>query len=901
VLIHDCIIRVRLETDPTSPNFNSVVVDRFKDDGTAPGSVAGDGLPDTTTPFQTVALSTGGVSNVQPIWEGGRRLALLNPGASCEGSPTWPISGNMSQGGSSCRRIVTWADLNNGGDVGGTETLEFSAANAATLCPYLGGSNVLTCVSGGAGGAGQTEATNIINWVRGSSVSGLRDRTFNVVNDSGATVQVQWKLGDVIDATPVIVGAPSTRFDVIYGDQTYAQFFQRYKDRRHVSYVGANDGMLHAFNAGFFSNDDRPIDGTGPIVQARFTTTPKQLGLSTNCAALPCDASVTTYSFRSDAPLLGAELWAFIPQDLLPQLQWLTSPNYAHMYYVDLTPKVTDARIFNADADHPGGWGTILIGGFRLGGSCTNCTSGKGTPRVVQADFNGNGTTTDTGNGASGSDYRVFLSSYFVMDITNPEKEPTLLWTFRDQNLGLTTADTAIIRANPSTDANTSSTNEKWFVVFGTGPTHHDGFSTQTAQFFVVDLAQGPSYNDINRTSGTSGGFTCSTSSPCIAATTSGGGGAVRAYSTNQTGAFMADATTVDYNLDFRVDVVYAGSVICNGTTTSSGCGGTGPVWKGAMWRLTTNGGDTNPDNWGINTGCSGSTRCPSKLISTFAYTTPQATTCTNASPCNVGPITSAPALTQDDTHSLWLFFGTGRFNTGSDKSNTDIQHFLGVKDCIVSGGCTNQTVERNNLFNSSNVVTCSSCAAGTNTSTTGSTSSFTIGFSAGGGNLVNSIQNMDGWFTTFNDPTAPLQTPPRAAMTPGERNLASATLLGGTVFFTTFIPTTDVCQATGTGQLYAVYYLTGGPYTASAIGGVPAGSNTLTAKSLSLGQGLPTQMQVHVGGELPINPTGPTTAGDCAGARVIGITQTSTGAAPITCVKPAQSFYSRMVSWRDL
>src|SRR5207253_5124156 len=237
----------------------------------------------------------------------------------------------------------------------------------------------------------------------------------------------------------------------------------------------------------------------------------------------------------------------------------------------------------------------------------------------------------------------------------------------------------------------------------------------------------------------------------------------------------MADAATVDYNLDFRVDAVYAGSVICNGTTTSSGCGGTGPVWKGAMWRLTTNGGDTNPDNWGINTGCSGSTRCPSKLISTFAYTTPQATTCTNASPCNVGPITTAPALTQDDTHNLWLFFGTGRFNTSSDKSNTDIQHFLGVKDCIISSGCTNQTVERNNLFNSSNVVTCSSCASGSNVSTTGSTSSFDIAFSAGGGSLVNNIQNMDGWFTTFNDP---LRTP---SLMPGERNLSSATLLGGT------------------------------------------------------------------------------------------------------------------------
>src|SRR5207244_6481089 len=155
-------------------------------------------------------------------------------------------------------------------------------------------------------------------------------------------------------------------------------------------------------------------------------------------------------------------------QDLLPQLRWLTVPNDDHVYYVDLTPKVTDVRIFTPDADHPGGWGTILIGGFRLGGSCTNCTSSQGTPpvvkgrpRVVQADFNNNGTTTDTGNGASGknSDFRVFLSSYFVLDITNPEKEPRLLWVFRDQNLGLTTADPGIVRVNPVSNASTSSTN----------------------------------------------------------------------------------------------------------------------------------------------------------------------------------------------------------------------------------------------------------------------------------------------------------------------------------------------------------------------------------------------------------------------------------------------------------
>src|SRR2546422_2775132 len=682
--------------------------------------------------------------------------------------------------------------------------------------------------------------------------------------------------------------------------------------------------MLHAFNGGFFSNDDRQIDGTGPIVQARFTSTPKKLGTSTDCAALPWHSSVTTYSFRSDAPPLGAELWSFIPQDLLPQLRWLTATDYGHVYYVDLTPKVTDVRIFPADADRPGGWGTILIGGFRLGGSCTNCTSGKGTPRVVHADFNNNETITD----------RVFLSSYFVLDITNPEKEPRLLWVFRDQNLGLTTADPGIVRVNPSTDTSTSSTNERWFVVFGSGPTGYDARSTQTAQFFAVDLKLGPAYSDINKTSGTAGGLPCSTSSPCIAANTSGGSGAVRAFSTGQAGAFMADAVTLDVNLDFRVDVIYAGSVICNVRTplvspnTFGPCTGPDPspgvVWRGAMWRLTTNGGDTNPDNWGIFS----TSRAPTKVLSAFAYTSPPATTCTTASPCKVGPITAAPVLTQDDTNNVWLFFGTGRYyttkkltfkkspvtdkcevtakplpdQTAFDNCNVDIQHFFGVKDCIVSSACTDQSVERNNLFNASNVVTCSSCAADTNVSTTGSTSSFTIGFSAGGGSLVNNVQNGDGWFTTFNDPTAPLQTPRRSALTAGERNLASATLLGGTVFFTTFVPTTVTSQASGiasgTAQLYAVYYLTGGPYPTSTFGTALPGSNALASKSISLGKGLPSQLSVQIGAQ-GTGAAGTSSSSGCV-SRVTGFYQTSIGVLVQVCGTPAHSAWSRIVSWRD-
>jgi type IV pilus assembly protein PilY1 len=357
----------------------------------------------------------------------------------------------------------------------------------------------------------------------------------------------------------------------------------------------------------------------------------------------------------------------------------------------------------------------------------------------------------------------------------------------------------------------------------------------------------------------------------------------------------MADAVTLDSDLDFRVDVVYAGSVICNGTTTSSGCGGSGPVWRGAMWRLTTNGGDTNPDTWGIS---SGGNQVLTTLISTFAYTSPQATTCAGPSPCKVGPIATAPALTKDDTNNIWLFFGTGRYSAVGDKTNMDIQHFFGVKDSFITSGSPAQTTERNNLFNSSNVVVCSSCASGSNVSTTGSTSSFTTSFSVGGGNLVSNVQNMDGWFTTFNDPTAPLQTPPRPAMTLGERNLSSSTLIGGTVFFTTFIPSTDICAGSGTGQLYAVFYLTGGPYTASAIGTAVSGSNTLTSKSLSLGQGLPSQMGIQIGAQ-GSGTSGSASSSGCAG-RLTGFIQAN-GALSQTCSSAALSLWSRMVAWRDL
>ncbi|MEK6526672.1 MAG: hypothetical protein AABZ22_07350, partial [Nitrospirota bacterium] len=392
-------------------------------------------------------------------------------------------------------KILTWVDTNNNGLVESGEQIPFTTANAATLGPYL------------RAGAAPYTATNIINFIRGvdPQVAGLRDRRLQVPSGSG-TLKV-WKFGDAIHATPTVVVAPKERFDVLYGDASYTAYFQQYRNRRQVAYVGANDGMLHALNGGFFHRGD-DLSTTTVVEHGRFSRTATD---------------------NSSGPLLGDELWGFIPYQLLPYLQWLTRTDYTHVYYVDLKPKVTDARIFTPDADHPNGWGTILIGGFRMGGSCGACVASTGgPPMTVTADF------------GSGTQTRTFYTAYFVLDITNPDVDPKLLWVFTDSSLGLSTSYPAVLRVNPSGDAKADNTNAKWFMLVGTGPTGYDASSAQTGKIFAINLATGPG----------------------------AGNSLVSAFPTSDANSFMGDLSSVDVDLDYRVDAVYLGNVISNGNNT---------------------------------------------------------------------------------------------------------------------------------------------------------------------------------------------------------------------------------------------------------------------------------------------------------------------------------------------
>ncbi|OGP20937.1 MAG: hypothetical protein A2X91_01705 [Deltaproteobacteria bacterium GWB2_65_81] len=340
----------------------------------------------------------------------------------------------------------------------GTSFVDFSTSNASTLSPYLipdAGDNVV----------------KIIDYVHGIDDTDdftLRSRTVTFATDNGV-----WKLGDIVDSTPRIVsGVPLNKYDTVYNDTTYKSFIDttNYKNRGMV-FAGGNDGMLHAFRLGLLE-----LNWTGKPP----SPTPEKARLS------PIGSTV-----------MGDEAWAFIPKNALPYLKYLKDPDYCHLYYVDLSPYVFDASIGSGSGDQStanrtvDSWKTILIGGMRYGGACSNtCTSGQD---CVQTPATDNG-----------------FSSYFAMDVTDPEN-PSLMWEFSNSSLGFTTTGPAVVRIdgiNSSTSVRDRSLNGEWYVVLGSGPTgpidntnnQFLGRSNQNLRFFVLNLKTGAVVQTIDTT-----------------------------------------------------------------------------------------------------------------------------------------------------------------------------------------------------------------------------------------------------------------------------------------------------------------------------------------------------------------------------------------------------------------
>jgi len=767
----DYIVKTRYDNNQASITYGTVLVDKY-------GDANGDGFADSTTP----TTSGLGLKDILPFWEGGKQLANL---------------------ASSSRNVLTWVDINNNGLVDAGEEMQFSTANSGTLSPYL------------RAGAAPYTADNIINFVRGDEIAGLRTRMLEVPIGSG-TYKV-WKLGDPIHSTPTIVAAPRTNYDLIYGDSSYTAFFTRWKDRREVVYVGANDGMLHAFNGGFYHKSD---DVTTPAVVEHGWYTKN-----------PTDNS-------SGRPL-GDELWGYIPYHLLPQLQWLTRADYSHVYYVDLKPTVADVRIFTPDADHPNGWGTVLIGGFRMGGSCGNCASGTGAPPMTVS--------------ISGTP-RTFYSAYFVLDITNPDVNPKLLWSFSNAGLGLTTALPTVMRVSPTADSKIDNTNAKWMVLFGSGPNGYaadlPAAPVQIANVYAVDLKVGPGAANSQVTTLPVGSWQ----------------------------SFVGTIAALDRDFDYRHDVAYFGRTINDGSLP----------WRGKMYRLTTGGCTNAPcstSTWGVNNGGS---RSPTEMIDTFYdYNASTGTT------VEMGPVTTAPSVTIDDANKVWVFFGTGRYLSNSDKTNTEQQYLFGIKDKVMNSGCV-QTNTTNclirdyqpDLVNTTNAVVCVVCAGGTNQMTDPNNPALTD-VTTGANSMVGLVQSKDGWYVKLAT----------AAGTSAERSVSSPVVVAGAVFFPTLIPTNDFCSSTGTSYLYALYYKTGSAYSSPIIGTSASGANTNSNSRVLMGEGVASQVAIHIDG--PGTSNGSSASGGTGGKPPIKYcSQMSTGSSECKDANGPNPPWSRYLSW---
>jgi type IV pilus assembly protein PilY1 len=683
------------------------------------------------------------------------------------------------------RYIFTFADANNDGLVtDSTEVQDFTSLvcslSTNNFCNFL---TLYEDTSGAIGTpAGDVfSSTDLpalakrqVDFIRGADVG---NATFGAYTDIArsrglnATV-TNWRLGDVVYSSPTIVGAPSENYHTLYQDSSYRDFYNKYRHRRQILYVGANDGMLHAFNGGFYNSTIRGFD--------------------------------LSYNGASAYPL-GMELWAYVPYNQLPHLRWLMNPDYGgslHVPYMDLKPRVFDARIFidssgnsQDPAIYPNGWGTLLVAGMRFGGG------------EIEVDI-------DTSK--DGTEKRTMSSAYVILDITNPESPPKLLGEIRMPRQGFTTCYPTVMpmatqdASNPSLPAQNS-----WFLVFGSGPADANGkaqatggtdyrkpaVSDQAGQVYILDLnalAEGTSTREL-RTLSSDGNFY-------------GSRGAVTAphdpFTTTEAGSFIGDPIAVDLDIgaypttnSFRTDSVYFGTV--SGDSTTPG---------GTMRRITT--GNVMPTASGA----------PSWISNTLI---------------DVGlPVTSAPSAAVDETNRLWIYFGAGRFYNREDIAQTKNMSFFGIKEPVATNSSgryyTWNTVNTSDLYNSTQITLKSACAEDVFTKDcvdaikTTSTGNYTMSWDT----LLSDVANSTGgWRQDFSDEG-------------WERVLGQAAILGGAVLFTTYIPDTDICEPEGVSRLYGLYYKTGTAYYDPILGVLGDTISTF----VGLGKGLAITPSLHVG-----------------------------------------------------
>ncbi|MBF0233237.1 MAG: hypothetical protein HQK65_09385 [Desulfamplus sp.] len=698
--------------------------------------------------FETILLE-----ELTPIFEAGHRLWDTDPDD---------------------RKIYTFIDKNNNEQIDNGELIEFKLSNKSAIEPYLGINADSYSDYENLGDTRDDRLVNLIEFIRGNHIDlgSMRSRLVTLDN-----VEKVWKLGDIVHSTPVTVSRPVDNFHLIYLDESYEKYLKDNKNRESMVYVGANDGMLHAFTHWEYDYDSD--NGVSKYKQPSGTT-----------------------------EAIGTELWAYIPQALLPHLKWLTEPDYGHVYYVDLKPKVFDAKIGDK-------WGTFLLLGLRMGGKQI----------WAKGDFNYSGSYSNSSN--SPDDVRVFHSSYTLIDITIP-REPKVMWERSYDNLGLTMSFPAVVKVDQTTtSAPQDDKNPHWYAVFGSGPRDNTHDPNCDNNIKGMDL-QGWSEPDI----------ITQTFDPCSDSSANAysyvyvvdmkTGFLRRTFPTANQKSFMGSPSAYDKNLNFSVDAIYIPETYDANTENNKATD-----WKGTIYKINIPADWSNkiPENYKHN---------PTDWTMSKLFTSDR-------------PITGQLSLSMDSWDNVWVYFGTGRFigtygdvdtpqDNGllpdfNDRANNDSQYFYGIKDPFYnkdfkySGANpyylkypdlqTPKTLNPSDLFDSGTVDVAVSEYNRALLFTSGTTTKWKppspyedkCGPEGEWNTLVNYMREYEhGWYMDLD-----------ISSTGGssERMIAKPAVIGGVVLATSYTPVNDPCLFGGRSNFYGVYYETGTAYKSNILPGI--------------------------------------------------------------------------------
>lgn len=618
-------LRFREDTDHNGKLSDTDDVIVFQTDSTTHVTVV-DRYSATTNALITSGIS---INNLDPIWDASSRLsALTNTQVVSQRSYA-----NTADTG---RYILTWVDTNGDGVVDAGEVKDFTAANfpnidATTNNSTFDPARLLGLDSTSGTSASGKTATNLVNYIRGLDQSIYRSRTIDPGDGSGSQT---FRLGDVVHSAALTVTSPSEYYDSpsLYNDTSYAAFKSRYANRRGMLYVGANDGMLHAFNVGFFGAGSDGLPGY---------YTSSNLGAGSEIKHP-----------------LGTEMWAYVPYDLLPHLQFLAEKAYGHEYFVDGKPQSFDVNIFNdcgdvTTCDHPYGWGTILVVGMRLGGG----------------DLTVNATTDQTSATDAGN--RTLRSAYIVLDITNPEHAPTLLAELTQPTMGFTVSTPIIVKSRSPDgslsfkgSSNGSSTTNQWYLVMGSGPAGTDATSKQLALTQATSNQQARVFAyDLNNKKW----IDADTSTPAV-------DGFV--ISTAPIHSFVGDMSAADWFGDYTDEVIYFGTI---GTAAAPNSDPIGDLMRMQM-----------PSGYSFGT-------------PTFS----NLLTGNTDSPSNGQPFAARPFLDKDINGQPWVYAGSGRFYVSSDILSAKQMSYFGIREPLTSPGVLSYaSVDKSSLPNVTGVQT---------------------------------------------------------------------------------------------------------------------------------------------------------------------------------------------------